>query len=151
MQSETPIRMPVHWIWQVIYVFLFLTSIVMAVLLLMKGQTFAILFLVFSMVVGFLIKMAQSFVEADDERICVYSPPFGKYAIRWDETRTVETNGIGFVFRGEGKALGFNTTMGNSSAGRLREFIEKQTASKGIEVKHVKFVPRVKPTNTRVV
>ena len=77
MQTEAPIRMTVHWIWKTIYAFLFLTSIVMAVLLLAKGQTFGILFLIFMMVVGFLIKMAQSYVEVDDERILVYSPPFG--------------------------------------------------------------------------
>jgi hypothetical protein len=151
MQTEAPIRMTVNWIWIAIYAFLFLTSIVMAVLLLAKGQTFGIIFLIFMMVVGFLIKMAQSYVEADDERILVYSPPFGKYAIRWDETTTVETNGVSFALRGEGKALGFNTTMGDSSVGRLKDFMEQQIASRGIVVKQVKFMPRVKPINTRVV
>lgn len=151
MTMETRVRMRVGRIWQVIYLSLFLASIVMAVLLIAKGQKFALLFLIFSMVVGFLIKMAQSYVEADDERVFVYSPPFGSYAIRWDETRTVETNGIGYVLRSEGKALSINTSMGDSRAGLLREFMEKQIAAKGIEIKQVKFTPRVKPINTRVV
>jgi hypothetical protein len=40
--------------------------------------------------------------------------------------------------------------MGGSSAVRLREFTEQQIASKGIEIKQVKFMARVKPMNTWV-
>jgi len=151
MKSETPVKMKVHLIWKCTYVFLFLASIVMAVFLIEKGQSFGLFFIIFSMVAGFLIKMSLSYVEADDERIVVYSPPFGMYEIRWAETETVETNGTGYLLRGRDKVLGFNTVMGDSSAGQLKEFMGKQIAARGIVVKEVKFTPRAKPINTMVV
>ena len=151
MKSETPVKMKVHLIWKCTYVLLFLASIVMAVFLIEKGQSFGLFFIIFSMVAGFLIKMSLSYVEADDERIVVYSPPFGMYEIRWAETETVETNGTGYLLRGPDKVLGFNTVMGDSSAGQLKEFMGKQIAARGIVVKVVKFTPRAKPINTMVV
>lgn len=150
MHTDPPIRMTVHRVWPVLYSVLFVISFVMFVLLLVKGEAFAIFLLIFCMVVKFLIMMSRTYVEADDERIFVNFPPFGKYAIRWDEIRTVETNGIGYVLRGEGKALGFNTAMGSSSAEGLKEYMAKQIAARGIEIKQVKFMPRVKPVNTKV-
>ena len=99
---------------------------------------------------GHMMKMARFYVEADDNGVFVYSPPFGKYAVRWDETDTLETNGTGFVLHGEGKSLGFNTMMANSSVSELLELMDRQNASKGIVVKRVNHMPRAKPTNTRV-
>ena len=151
MKSETPVKMKVHLIWKCTYLLLFLASIVMAVFLIEKGQTFGLCFIIFSMVAGFLIKMSLSYVEADDERIVVYSPPFGMYEIRWTDIETVETNGTGYLLRGPDKVLGFNTAMGDNSAGQLKEFMGKQFAARGIVVKEVKFLPRAKPINTMVV
>jgi hypothetical protein len=149
--SETPVKMKVHLIWKCSYVLLFLASIVMAVFLIEKGQSFGLFFIIFSMVAGFLIKMSLFYVEADDEKIVVYSPPFGMYEIRWAETETVETNGTGYLLRGPDKALGFNTAMGDGSAVQLREFLGKQIEARGIVVKEVKITPRANPVNTMVI
>jgi hypothetical protein len=151
MKSETTVRMNVHTAWRCIYLLLFMASICMAILLLQKGQQVGLIFIVFSMVTGFLIKMSLSYVEADNERIVVYSPPFGMYEIRWAETETVDTNGTGYLLRGPEKTLGFNTAMGDSGARKLRDFLKQQFAEKGIAVKEVKFVPRAKPLNTMVI
>ncbi len=151
MINETPVKMKVHLVWKCTYVLLFLASIGMAVFLIEKGQLFGLFFIIFSMAAGFLVKMSLSYVEADDERIVVYSPPFGMYEIRWAETETVETNGTGYLLRGPDKVLGFNTAMGDGSAGQLREYIGEQIAARGIVLKEVKFTPRAKAVNTMVV
>ncbi len=151
MNSETSVKMKVHLVWKCAYVLLFVASIVMAVFLIEKGQSIGLFFIIFSMVAGFLFKMSLSYVEADDERIVVYSPPFGMYEIRWAETETVETNGVGYLFRGPDKVLGFNTAMGDGNARRLREFMKEQITARGVVVKEVKFAPRAKPVNTMVI
>lgn len=151
MKNETTIKMKVHPVWMFSYILLFLASIVMAVFLIEKGHLFGLFFIIFSMVAGFLVKMSLSYVEADDERVVVYSPPFGMYEIRWDETETIETNGTAYLLRGPDKVLGFNTVTGDGNSGQLREFIGKQIAARGIVVKEVKFAPRAKPVNTMVV
>lgn len=151
MKSETTVKMKVHIIWKCTYILLFLASIAMAFFLMKKGQPLGLFFVIFSMVPGFLIKMSLSYVEADDEKITVYSPPLGMYEIRWTETETVETNGTGYLLRGPDKALGFNTIMGDGNAGQLKAFIGKQVAARGIVVKEVKYTPRAKPVNTLVV
>ena len=65
MQSATPVRMTVHWVWQVVYAVMFFMSLAMALLLITKGHTFGFFFLVFAMFVGYMMKMARFYVEAD--------------------------------------------------------------------------------------
>ncbi len=151
MKNETSVKMNVHFVWMCTYGFIFLASIIMAVFLIEKGHMFGLFFIIFSMLAGFLVKMSLSYVEADDEKVVVYSPPFGMYEIYWVEIETVETNGTGYLLRGPDKVLGFNTVTGDGNAGQLREFIGKQISARGIGVKEVKVTPRAKPVNTMVV
>ena len=92
----------------------------------------------------------RSYVEVDRDQILISSPPFGKYLIRWDEIDSVETNGLGYVFRGNGKSLSFNTFMGNSKARNVRDKIREEISGRNIAVKQVVFTPASRQKNTKV-
>ncbi len=150
MLPQAPARMTVHWLWKAIYVLglvLFLGLTLVSLLNRQSGP--AIFFLGFSVLMVLAMILARSYVEVDHDKILVYGPPLGKYMIRWDEISSVETNGVGYVFRGNDKALGFNTMMGNKAVS-IHEAIGEQVARRGIEVTRVRRIPSTMPKNTKI-
>jgi hypothetical protein len=142
--------MTVLWIWKAIYVLGLVFFFALALVSLFSHQSGpALVLALFGLLCGFAMILAQAHVDIDQEAIIVSSPPFGKYMIRWDEISLIETNGVAFVFRGNDKALGFNTLMGNKGT-ILRTEIERQASERRIEVEHVRQTPTTLPKNTRV-
>ena len=151
MQPHAPIRMTVHWLWKAVYILGLVLFLALALLSVSQSQVGpALLFLGFGVLTAFALILARSYVEVDGDKILLYSSPFDKYLIRWDEISTVETNGIGYVFRGNDKALGFNAMMGRKT-GNIRVVINEQITRWNIAVTRVRQTPSVMPKNTRVV
>src|SRR5258706_2423021 len=150
MTSQATARMTVHWLWKAIYVLglvFFLSLALLSVFMNQLGS--ALVFLGFSALMVLALVLARSYVEVDDDKLFVFGPPFGKYILHWDEIISVETNGIGYVFRGDDKALGFNTMLGQKATD-VRKAIDEQIARRKITVARVKQTPTVMPKNVRV-
>jgi hypothetical protein len=143
--------MTTHWIWQGLYLLAFAVTLALALLFFITGRPgAALLFLTFSFFVGLNFTMARAYVEVDGDNIFIHGPPFGDYVIQWDEVNQVETNDIGYVFRGRNKALSFRIQQGTRKAADLRKKVSEELARRGIDVQRTTRTPSVMPKNVRV-
>jgi hypothetical protein len=150
MQTNTSICMKVHLLWRILYIVGIVMSVFFAIIFLLTGRwLLGGFFVVVALFSTYTLILAQSYVAVDNERLFVHAPPHGDYQIRWDEVRHVETNNIGFVFRGDTKTLVFNTLMGDANASRLRSSIEEFSARRGTPIQRVAKMLSAKPQNTK--
>jgi len=138
-----PIRITVHWFvkaqgWAALLFFAFLATYSG---LQGHGQL-AIFFLCVAMLGGLLLILARSSLEADAETITV-NVPYGRYQIRWDEIKLIETNHQGnmLVFHGDNKRLVISTMRAGKGTQEWYELMNAQIQQRHFEVKRSITVP----------
>ena len=150
MSPHAPVRMTVHWIWKYTYIFALEALLLLAWQELTSRQIgLAALFATLSLGVVLAMIHSRSFAEVDRDAVVVYTAPFGKYMIRWDEISQVETDGVGYVFHGADKALSLSTLLG-SNVEPICDKIERQIKLRGIAVRRVHLAPMLLARNTKV-
>lgn len=142
--TSPAVRMNVHVAWRLLYVLEFISLCVLTAIFLLAGRfTLAAILGLGTLLVVYVLFLSQSRIEVDAERLVLVRPPYGRYAMRWDEVETAEATSRVLVLRGHGKAIAFNTLMGDSQAKALQMFSEQQLRAHGTNVQQVKKVSKM--------
>lgn len=142
--TSQPIRMKVHLIWRIVYILeLIAVGYYAAVFLLAGSIALGMVFVLFMAGVIYAMLLSYSRIEVDAERILFVRPPYGRYALRWDEITEAQTTGRIVLLRGDQKAVGFNTLMGDGHGKHVKTWIEDQLRVRNIDFQQVKKLPKV--------
>ncbi|HUI89556.1 MAG TPA: hypothetical protein VLX61_12620 [Anaerolineales bacterium] len=133
-QSEftLPIKMTVHWVTRIIFIFSIILFGAFAILSLLSDHDVftSSIFLVFALLSVYTFIASQSTIEINQDSITLSSPPHGEYRMYWGEVRSVETNGATFAFVGDDRHLAISLVfVGNRKQeflSFLNDFLEKQ-------------------------
>jgi hypothetical protein len=145
MQNQQKYRVGVHWLMLVISVLATLMFIGFTFIVLRSVQTGSlpgmIFFTLLSAYSAYGIWLSRSSIEMTADDIIV-NVPYGRYGIKWQEVKSIETNGQLVAFNGENKRLVISLTFASNQAKAMREFMDSQIKLRQIDVKQSIRVPR---------
>ena len=150
MEEMLPIRVTIHRLMKAFSIFGVIEFLLFAWLSWQNTHTFyiALLFLLFALFCGYTFIASRSTIELDLESVVV-TAPYGRYKIRWDDVRLIETNGVTIVFRGDDKRLVIVMTFVGQGRREMYKFLNSQIEQRQIEVKPLSSIP-LTHKNTRV-